>query len=138
MGYIFVYIILKKKHMYIYIGVLMGYIYIYIYIYSSQKVAICSLWTVCPCLYERSSSKNLFFLHKESYLKCRLHISKAYMCYIADFLSIFSIFQSFCCLFVCLILRTFSLFYCLVICLLRSYVQFFLVMDTIIFDNIFL
>ena len=23
--------------------------YIYIYKYNSQKVAICSLWTVCPC-----------------------------------------------------------------------------------------
>ena len=25
--------------------------YIYIYIYKFQKVAICSLWTVCPCYY---------------------------------------------------------------------------------------
>ena len=30
-------------------GALIGYIYIYIYKYISQKVAICSLWTVCPC-----------------------------------------------------------------------------------------
>ena len=27
----------------------MLYRYIYIYKYNSQKVSICSLWTVCPC-----------------------------------------------------------------------------------------
>ena len=32
--------------------------YIYIYKYISQIAAICSLWTVCPCLYHESLYKN--------------------------------------------------------------------------------
>ena len=38
----------------------MGYIYIYKYV--SQKVAICSLWTVCPCLIMNYTIKDHFAL----------------------------------------------------------------------------
>ena len=44
-AYIYIYIYMLYR--YIHMGELIGYIYIYKYI--SQKVAICSLWTVCPC-----------------------------------------------------------------------------------------
>ena len=45
---------------YIYIGGLMGYIYTCIYKYISQKVAIYSLWTVCPCFFIQFEKKGKF------------------------------------------------------------------------------
>ena len=72
MGYlnIYTYIIHKKNYLifiytiYIYIG-LMEYIY--------QKVAICSLWTVCPCL--GSDLKNIISCGKKMLFElcCSLH-----------------------------------------------------------------
>ena len=43
-------------------------IYIYIYIHTPQKVAICSLWTVCPCfsLIRPSPHSRLNSLHKHT------------------------------------------------------------------------
>ena len=34
------------------------------YIYISQKVAICSLWTVCPCLCYKESLRKKFLSKK--------------------------------------------------------------------------